>query len=214
MLTCTQRSTWCVDHQICETKPCGDSVDADFWDAAGSGSLFILPLKAASISSLDVCNQSEHRLPKVQSYTSLMLYWCSHPDWGCYLVVFSLSINAANMLDMHNSDQITVQSPYLQDQKSLTLCGCSVDAHFNTESIQHLLPSITVFMMIKSSWFSFWQIETRPCGIAESRNILALFALIQLELIYLGNRYVVSAIYLFINQYSQATAHHSLLIYL
>jgi len=43
------------------------SVDAHFQDAAVSMSLLFLPVNAANISSMDVCNQSEHNLPKMQS---------------------------------------------------------------------------------------------------------------------------------------------------
>jgi len=62
--------------------------------------------------------------------------------------------------------------------------------------------------MIWTCWLSFWQIETRPCGKAEPSNILALFALTWLKFIYPAKRFIVRAIHLFINRYSQATAHH------
>ena len=57
-----------------------------------------------------------------------------------------------------------------------------------------------------------WQIETRPCGKAEPSNILALFILILLKYKYLAKRIIALAIHLFINRYSQVTAHHSPMI--
>jgi len=89
----------------------------------------------------------------------------------------------------------------------------SIDAHFNALSIQHLLPSIIVFIMIRTYRYSFWQIETWPSGKAEHSNILALFALTQLKFMYLAKSIIVPTIHLFINPLSQATAHHSLIIY-
>jgi len=68
--------------------------------------------------------------------------------------------------------------------------------------------------MIWTYWLSIWQIETRPCGNAVCSNILELFTLILLKFIYLAKRYIAPAIHLFINWYSQATAHHSPIIYL
>jgi len=51
----------------------------------------------------------------------------THPQNGVVTIqVYLLPIQAANMSVMHNSDQITVQWPYLQDHKSLTLCWRSI----------------------------------------------------------------------------------------
>ena len=93
-----------------------------------------------------------------------------------------------------------------------TNCWCSVDAHFNELSIQHLLPSIIVLIMIWTYWLSFSQIVTWPCGKIECSNILALFALRWPKVIYPGKRFIAPAIHLNINQYSQATAHHTQII--
>jgi len=57
----------CLDFQIHKTRNCWRSVEAHFHDAAGSVSLLFLPLQVANISSIDVCNQSEHTLPKMPS---------------------------------------------------------------------------------------------------------------------------------------------------
>jgi len=75
----------------------------------------------------------------------------------------------------------------------------SVDAHFNLLFIQHLLPSIIVFIMGWNYWLSFWKIKTRPCAKAEHSNILALFALTRLTVIYLAKRFIAPGIHLFIN---------------
>jgi len=90
----------------------------------------------------------------------------------------------------------------------------SVDIHVNVLSIQHLLPSIIVFIMIWTYWLSFWQIETLPFGKAVRSNILALFTVAWLKLIYLAKRFIAPALSLFISQCLQATAHHSPIIYL
>jgi len=67
ILLCAWRAVWCLDTPICMSENCRRSIDALFQHAAGSVSLLILPLKAANISSMDVCNQSELRLPKMAS---------------------------------------------------------------------------------------------------------------------------------------------------
>ena len=90
----------------------------------------------------------------------------------------------------------------------------SVDAHFNVLSIQHLLPSIIIFILIWLYWLSFCIIETRPCGKAERHNNLALFTLTRLKMRYHAKRFIVPAIHLFMNRYSQATSYHSHIIYL
>jgi len=90
----------------------------------------------------------------------------------------------------------------------------SLDSHYNVLSIQHLLPSSIIFIMIWTYWLCFWQIVSQPCGKAECSNILALFALKLLIFIYLATRFIAPAIHLFMNRYSQATAYHPPIIYL
>jgi len=90
----------------------------------------------------------------------------------------------------------------------------SVDAHCNVLSIQHLLPSIIIVIMIWTYWLSFCQIKTRPCGKAERSNILAMFALTQLKFTYHSKRFIAPAIHMSINRYSQVTVHHSPIVYL
>jgi hypothetical protein len=96
----------------------------------------------------------------------------------------------------------------------LTLHWCSLDADCNALLIQHLLPSIIVFIIIWSYWLSFWQIESQPWGWTECSNILVLFALIRWKFVSLAKGSIASSIYLFINWYSQATAYHLSIIYL
>jgi hypothetical protein len=45
-------------------------------------SLLFLPVKAANISQIDACNQSENNLLKMQSYKSLPLHCRSCEEWG------------------------------------------------------------------------------------------------------------------------------------
>jgi len=111
---------------------------------------------------------------------------------------------------MHTSDQSTVN---YRTYKT-TNCWRSVDTHFTVLSIQCLLPSTIDFIIIWTSWSSLWQIETWPCGKAKCSNILALFALTRLKFMCLAKRFIPPAVYLFINRYSHAIAHHSPMIYL
>jgi hypothetical protein len=47
----------------------------------------------------------------------------AHPQNGVVMVLLSvLTMRAANTSVMHNSDQITVELPYLQNHQSLMLC--------------------------------------------------------------------------------------------
>jgi hypothetical protein len=90
----------------------------------------------------------------------------------------------------------------------------SVDAHFDVLSIQHLLPSIVVFITIWPYSLSFWWIETLPCGKAERSHILALCTLTWQQFMYVAKSCIAPATHLFINRYPQATAHHLPIIYL
>jgi len=56
VLLCDRLSARCLDYQIWKTTNCWCSVDAHFQNAAGSMSLLPLPLKAANIWLMDVCN--------------------------------------------------------------------------------------------------------------------------------------------------------------
>jgi len=82
VLLCAQISTWCLEYQLCKTKNYWCSIDIHFQDAAGSVLLLLFPLQAANISSIDVCNQLELRLPKMRSQQSLMVLCRSFSEWG------------------------------------------------------------------------------------------------------------------------------------
>jgi len=106
------------------------------------------------------------------------------------------------------------RSPFDYRTYNTTNCSCSVDAHFDVLSIQHLLPSIIVFIMIWTYRLSCWQIETLPFGKAKRSNILALSALTGPEFVYLAKVFIAPPIHLFGNRYLQATAYNSPKIYL
>jgi len=95
-----------------------------------------------------------------------------------------------------------------------TNCWLSIEAHFNALSIQHLLLSRIDFIMICLHQLSFCLIKTPPCGEAEQYNILALFTFTAWKMMYHTKRFIELAIHLFMNRYSQATSHHSPIIYL
>jgi len=84
-------SGWCLNYQIRKTKNCWHSMDAHFQDGVGSVSLLFLPLMAANVSSMDGCNQSECRLPKIQTQQLLTLCWRSFSEWGSDCVAFSFA---------------------------------------------------------------------------------------------------------------------------
>jgi len=118
------------------------------------------------------------------------------------------------MLPIHRLCITATKSLFNNHTYTTTNHWCSIDAQFNVLSIQYLLSSMIVFIMIWTYWSSFWHAENWPCGKAEYSNILALFTLTQLTFMYLAKSFIAPAIYLFINRYSQATAHHALIIYL
>jgi len=135
----------------------------------------------------------------------------AHSQNGTVTMLQSLlSIKAANTSVMHNSNQITVLLPYLQDQKSLTLHWQSFKCIVNSTSaaIDNCFHNnLTLLAIFLTDW-------TQRCGKAECSNMLGLFALIPWKFIYLAKRFIEPAIHLFINRYSPATAHHLPIIYL
>jgi len=64
---CSLKSARCLFYKIWKSCNYWCSGDAHFQDAAGSMSLLLLPVLAPNISSMDVRNQSEHNLFKMQS---------------------------------------------------------------------------------------------------------------------------------------------------
>ena len=128
-------------------------------------------------------------------------------------VVTVLCLIWLHMLPIHRLCITATKSLFNYHTYRTTYHWRSIDAHFNLLFIQHLLPSIIVFIIIWTHRLRFWQMETRRCGKAERSIILALLALKLQNFIYLAKRFIAPAIHLFINRYSQATAHHSPIIY-
>jgi len=91
---------------------------------------------------------------------------------------------------------------------------CYFDAYCYLLSIEHLLPSIIAFIMSWLYWLTFDPIETRTCGKAKRRNIVALFTVTRQKMMYHGKRFIAPTIHRFINQCSLAPYHHSPIIYL
>jgi len=60
----------------------------------------------------------------------------------------------------------------------------SIYTYLSILPIQHLLPSLIILITLQTEWLPFWLIDTQPFGKGEWSNILALFALIQLTLIF------------------------------
>jgi len=73
------------------TKNHWRSVDAHFYDVAGSVLLSLLPIKAANTSFMTICNQSSPRLPKIRNQASLMLRWRSFCH-GCIHIMQSFHL--------------------------------------------------------------------------------------------------------------------------
>jgi len=140
--------------------------------------------------------------------------WHSVDAHSQHWVVTVLQTPLRQQLPIHRLCITTTRSQFNYCSYKITNCWRSVDSYFNVLSIQHPLPSIIVFVTIWTYWLSSWQIVTRPYGKAERSNILALFTLKLLKFIYLAKRFIMPAIHLFMNPYSQATAHHSPRIYL
>ena len=135
----------------------------------------------------------------------------AHAMNGVVTVLLTLlPIKAAKTSVMHNNDQVTGELQYLQHHKSLR----SVDTHFNVLLIEHLVPSIIVFILIWLDRLSLCLNETQPCGKAEQHNYLALFTHTGRKMMYHAKRFIAAAIHLFMNQYSQATSYHFPIIYL
>ena len=70
------------DYPRCHTKNRWCSVDPHFQNGAGSVSLFILRIKAADTSCMNVYIQLLLGLPKVQDQKSLTLSWLLFSGWG------------------------------------------------------------------------------------------------------------------------------------
>jgi len=79
--------------QICQTYNCRHSIDAHFQVAAGCLLLMFLLLKPANIKWMDVCNQSENKIPKLQRKQLLKILWLSFSESCAYSVAVSVAYN-------------------------------------------------------------------------------------------------------------------------
>jgi hypothetical protein len=68
-----------------------------------------LPIKAANSRYMDVCDQSQIRLPKIQVQKSLTLCWRSFSEWGRECVTFSFAYNCSLYLIYEHLHPIAAQ---------------------------------------------------------------------------------------------------------
>jgi len=118
-------------------------------------------------------------------------------------------INDASRYVIHNRNQITFELPHWQTNKY----WCCVDAYFVMLSIQNVLPSSVVFILISSYWSSVFLNDTQLFGYAVPSNILAMVSLIQYKFIAIAKWFIAPAIILFINQCWHVTAYYSPIIF-
>jgi len=121
VLLWAQISTRCIDYPKCGTKNCWSSVDPHFHDGVRYLRCIVSDEKAAITLYMTIATKSKLDLPRYKSKN----HWRSvdaHFQNGAVTAFLSLSpTKAANISVMQNSEQITFEIPYLQDQKSLTL---------------------------------------------------------------------------------------------
>jgi len=68
-------------------------------EAAAGISLAYLPIKAASASSIDVCDHAPHTLPKMEDQESFTLRCRSFSRWGRKHVTFILAYRGGQYFD-------------------------------------------------------------------------------------------------------------------
>jgi len=73
------------------TKNRWRAVDAHFQDRAGTNSLSLIPIMAATTLFMTICNLSPPRLPKIHDQESLTLHWYSFSRWGTECFTFSFA---------------------------------------------------------------------------------------------------------------------------
>jgi hypothetical protein len=77
------------------------------WEAVVGISLPYLPIKVANTLLMDVCDQAQHRLPKIQDQTSLVRHGCTFQEGAGTMPGWLLPIKTNNMIVMNNHYQIT-----------------------------------------------------------------------------------------------------------
>jgi hypothetical protein len=115
------------------------------------------------------------------------------------------SLNAANTLVIHISNQLTFQLGNLQDQNQ----WCTIDTDFNVFSIPNQLSWIIVFIIIGSYWMRSQLIVVWPWGTSNPCNIFELLVLIRLKLKYVAKWFISPTVLLLVSQYSRMTALNS-----
>ena len=138
-----------IDYTRCEATNSWRSIDAHSEDAAGSILLSFFPVKAVNIWWMDVYNQSENRLPTMRWLLSLTLRWRSFSGCGRHHVNVSFADKGSQQIgyasQLTNCCLITV----LIKQR---IVDAPLRIIFDVLSIQHLLPLIIVFIMIRTYW--------------------------------------------------------------
>ena len=69
------------------------------WEAVTGISLAYLPVKAANVLFIDVCDQAALRLPKMQDQKLLILRCCSFSTWGRDRVAFFFAYKGCQYFD-------------------------------------------------------------------------------------------------------------------
>jgi len=139
-------------------------------------SLMFLAVKAANNSKwMSATNWNIH-------YPRCKVRNCWHSvddhsqNWAVSVLLSLLPINAANTSVMHNSEQITVQLPYLQDHKSLRLCWrpfqCIV--HSTSGAIDNCFHhDLNILVVFLTDWDSaLWQswAQEHSCTVRSHRT--------------------------------------------
>ena len=110
-----------LDYPRCKTKNHWCSVDAHFQDRAGSVSLLFFLWRQPIPHSWMVATNRHFGYPRCKAKNYSRSIDAHFQNGAVTLSISVLPINAANMLVMNNSDQITFQWLYLQDQTLLML---------------------------------------------------------------------------------------------
>jgi hypothetical protein len=184
-------------------------VDAHFQNAAGSLILVFLIWKAANTLFMNGCNQSALRLPRMHSQKLLMLRWRSFSEggqWSCCLLFCQERLSVCTLWIVLTMSPCNYRTYMTENHRP------TVDAHFNLQWSQDLLPILIAILNIWTLWMPFNMVRTWLYGKAEPSNNPAVVALIQLKFICYAKWCILPATGLFVNEYSLATRQHSSLV--
>jgi hypothetical protein len=79
---CIKTAKSLINYLAYKRNYCWSSVDTHFQNRAGSVTIFLLPIKAACTSFMNVCNRSPCRVTMMQSQILSMHRWLSFSNWG------------------------------------------------------------------------------------------------------------------------------------